>query len=599
MSGSIADSSEELTDYLSRAPEDDVIYFMLPDRFANGDLTNDTGGFGGDKFQHGFDPTHRGFYHGGDLKGLTAKLDYIKGLGATAIWLGPIYKNKPVQGPPGQQTSGYHGYWITDFTDVDPHLGTRADLKEFVNQAHARDIKVYLDIITNHTADVIKMRECHNPEISRDEWQWDCPYLTKADYPYSTQGDVNGLEINPGFLGDADEHQTAENFSKLVNANTAYRPYIPNGEENSKTPAWLNDPIYYHNRGDSDWWGESSLYGDFSGLDDLMTEHPRVVDGFIEIFKYWITEYRMDGFRIDTAKHVNANFWRQFLPAMQAHAASEGIPNFYMFGEVYDQNPAGLAKTTRVDGFEQSLDFAFQDTVEKVMTEESGTEIFDYFLMNDTLYNNGSATARRLPVFLGNHDMGRFAGKLKAANPDISQSELLERTKVAHAIMMFLRGVPVIYSGSEQGFVSDGGDQLAREDMFHSMVAEYNDNNLIGTDKTTADENYDSDHPLYLTIAQLSEIRKAHPALSRGELKLRLSQRDGRVLGFSRFDPDNDKEYVVVINTGATTESVNVEIEYTSTRFETILGSCPAMVRANGVLSVELGAFGVNVCKAQ
>src|SRR3954468_4372752 len=133
-------------DYRARRPEDEVIYFVLPDRFENGDASNDRGGLSGGRLQTGFDPTHKGFYHGGDLKGLTDRLDYIQGLGATAIWLGPIYKNKPVQGPPGQESSGYHGYWITDFTRVDPHFGTAADMRAFVDAAHARGMKVYLDI---------------------------------------------------------------------------------------------------------------------------------------------------------------------------------------------------------------------------------------------------------------------------------------------------------------------------------------------------------------------------------------------------------------------------------------------------------------------
>ena len=128
---------------------------------------NDRGGLAGDRLTTGFDPAHKGFYHGGDLKGLTARLDYIQGLGATAIWLGPIYKNKPVQGGPGRRRAGYHGYWITDFTRVDPHFGTDADMRAFVDAAHARGMKVYLDIITNHTADVIQYRECPDTRLRR------------------------------------------------------------------------------------------------------------------------------------------------------------------------------------------------------------------------------------------------------------------------------------------------------------------------------------------------------------------------------------------------------------------------------------------------
>ena len=178
--------------YLDRPPENEIVYFVLPDRFENGDTSNDRGGVRGGRLEHGYDPAHKGFYHGGDLKGLTQRLDYIAGLGATAIWLGPIYKNKPVQGPPGQESSGYHGYWITDFTDVDPHFGTRADLKQFVDAAHARGIKIYLDIITNHTADVIKYRECPKN---------DCTYRSIADFPHTTLGGPDGARINDGFEG--------------------------------------------------------------------------------------------------------------------------------------------------------------------------------------------------------------------------------------------------------------------------------------------------------------------------------------------------------------------------------------------------------------
>src|SRR5262245_41637503 len=155
-------------DYRARLPEDEVIYFVMPDRFENGDPSNDRGGLTGDRLATGFDPTDKGFYHGGDLKGLTSRLGYIQGLGTTAVWLTPIFKNKAVQGPPGHESAGYHGYWITDFTNVDPHLGTDADFKALVEAAHKRGMKVYMDIVVNHTADVIQFAECRNG--------FDCPY---------------------------------------------------------------------------------------------------------------------------------------------------------------------------------------------------------------------------------------------------------------------------------------------------------------------------------------------------------------------------------------------------------------------------------------
>ena len=117
----------------ARPASDEVIYFVLPDRFENGDAANDKGGLKGDRLATGYDPTAKGFYHGGDLAGLTKRLDYIQGLGATAIWFAPVFKNKPVQGPKGDESAGYHGYWVTDFTRVDPHFGSNAEFKAFVD----------------------------------------------------------------------------------------------------------------------------------------------------------------------------------------------------------------------------------------------------------------------------------------------------------------------------------------------------------------------------------------------------------------------------------------------------------------------------------
>ena len=110
----------------------------------------------GDRTVTGFDPTDKGFFHGGDLAGVTQHLDYIKGLGTTAVWLTPVMRNQPVQGAGPDTSAGYHGYWITDFTSVDPHLGSNADLRALVDAAHGKGMKVYLDIIVNHTADIIR-----------------------------------------------------------------------------------------------------------------------------------------------------------------------------------------------------------------------------------------------------------------------------------------------------------------------------------------------------------------------------------------------------------------------------------------------------------
>ena len=570
--------------YRDRLPEDEVLYFLLPDRFENGDTTNDRGGLTGDRLVTGFDPASKGFYHGGDLKGVLQRLDYIQALGATAIWVGPIFKNKPVQGPKGQESAGYHGYWITDFTQVDPHFGTNAEFKALVDAAHKRGIKVYMDIVVNHTADVIQFRECG-----------DCAYRSRADYPYQRKGGVSGAAINPGFAGD-DDH-SAQNFARLTRPDYAYTPFVPEAEKRVKVPAWLNDPIYYHNRGNSTFTGESSTMGDFVGLDDLMTENPRVVAGMIEIFGGWIDRFGIDGFRVDTARHVNPEFWRAFVPAMRARAKARGIPNFHIFGEVADPEVAALAQHTRVDKFPAVLDFAFNQAVIDGASGK-GTDRLAKVFAADVLYEGGEATAHRLPTFVSNHDAGRAATFLRQALPKIGQDELLQRVQLAQAMLLLLRGVPTIYSGDEQGFVSDGNDQDAREDMFGSKVASYNDNKLIGTSATTATRSFNPDHPLFRAIATLARLRTSHPALTRGRQVTRFASDKPGLFAVSRFDPKTGAETVIAFNTAAEPWTGHIQVETGSTTFRTLAGTCPAGAVAPGSLTLSLPAFGFAVCAA-
>ena len=577
--------------YRDRLPQDEVIYFVLPDRFANADPTNDRGELKGDRLATGFDPTAKGFYHGGDLKGLIRRLDYIQGLGATALWVGPIFKNKPVQGAKGQESAGYHGYWITDFTQVDPHLGSDHDFKALVDAAHARGMKVYMDIIVNHTADVIKYREC-----APDHY---CPYRSLGDYPYQRRGGVIGAAINSGFAGHNDG--SAANFAKLTDPNYAYTPYLPKGEERVKTPAWLNDVTLYHNRGDSTFAGESSTLGDFSGLDDLMTENPHVVAGMIEIFGGWIDRFGVDGFRIDTAQHVNPEFWQAFVPAIKARAAAKGIPNFHIFGEVAtgEMDPARLATHTRVDGLPAVLDFAFQRALVDTVGGSAGTDELRRLFFADPLYEGGAVGALQLPTFLGNHDAGRFAMFVKRGFPKANDDELLQRVILGHAMLLTLRGVPTIYSGDEQGFVGKGGDQDSREDMFASKVATYNDNRLLGTAKTTATDSYDTAHPLYRAISTLAKLRAELPALRRGKQVLRADGNKPGLFAVSRFDPETGREVVLAFNTATAPVSAQILVETRSTDFVARHGDCAPKASAPGSLSVTVPPLDYVICTAQ
>ena len=594
-----AASEAQTSPETDRRIEDEIIYFVLPDRFENGDVSNDRGGIEGGQLKDGFDTTDFGFYHGGDLKGLTQRLDYIQGLGMTAIWLTPIFENNPVQGPGGDESSGYHGYWITNFTNVDPHIGTRDDFKAFVEAAHARGMKVYMDIITNHTADIIAYRECHDPEVTGGPI-FRCEYRYIGDYPWTRRAS-DGAPINEGFLGDDAVHQTEENFANLKEATWAYTPFVPDQFAGVKVPEWLNDPAYYHNRGDTDFVDEDSLYGDFAGLDDLNTAHPRVVSGMIDIYKDWITRYNVDGFRIDTAKHVRDEFWQAFAPAILQHAEDLGIEAFHMFGEVYvdGQKPQHLARFTTEAGLPTVLDFAFQASARGLIVDGEPGLFMDELYRADSIYKNGAETARQLPTFLGNHDMGRFAGFLRESDPDMSDEELFARVRLANALMFFGRGVPTVYYGDEQGFVSDGGDRLARENMFPSQTDLYNDNDLIATDATTADSNFDTEHPLYLAIQSFAEVRMNEPALRRGEQITRLAHREDSLFVFSRIDYSAGTEIVVAINAETEARDVNVAVDGRAEAFTELVGACAPAVTAPGAYALSVPALDVVVCKTE
>jgi glycosidase len=589
LAGLLAGSAAAAADYRSRQPQDEIIYFLLPDRFENGDTSNDRGGLAGGRLVTGFDPTAKGFFHGGDLKGLISRLDYIQGLGVTAVWLGPIYKNKPVQGAPGHESAGYHGYWITDFTHIDPHFGTAADMRALADAVHARGMKLYLDIVVNHTADVIAYRECPTSA---------CPYRSRADYPYTRHGGVSGEPINPGFLGDAAPYQSEENFAKLARPDYAYTPFVPAGEEHAKVPDWLNNPIYYHNRGSSTFRGESSTMGDFGGLDDLMTENPRVVQGFIDIFGAWIDDYAIDGFRIDTAQHVNPEFWQSFVPAMLARASAKGIPHFHIFGEVYTDtfDPARLARHTRVDGLPAVLDFGFALAVRETVAGSLGTERLAELFADDALYEGGAAGAQQLPTFVSNHDMGRFGYFVRKNSPLATDVEVLRRVTLGYAMLMTLRGVPVIYYGDEQGFAGTGGDQDAREDMFASQTATYKAEKLIGTSATTAQSSFDPERPLYKTIAELAALRGTHVALRRGAQVVRAYVRTPGIFAASRLDAESGSEVLMVFNTSAQAIDAQVEVDSRSERFSALHGSCAPSRSAPGSYRVHVAALDYIIC---
>lgn len=543
--GYTADDDALVADPVRQAGDGRQFYFVMTDRFANGDTANDEGGLTGDRLATGFDPTSTGFYNGGDIAGLRANLDYIKGLGTTAIWLTPSFTNKPVQGEGDGASAGYHGYWITDFTQIDPHLGTNAELEAFIDEAHAEGIDVYFDIITNHTADV----------IAYEGGEYD--YVDQATRPYR---DAGGTAFDPADYagtGDFPELDAATSFP--------YVPIVTDAEADVKVPAWLNDVTLYHNRGDSTYAGESTTYGDFAGLDDLMTEHPDVVSGFVDVYEDWI-DLGIDGFRIDTAKHVNFEFWEQWTEEVLDYAHAQGKTDFFMFGEVYDADPAALAPYVRDTDMNSVLDFGFQSAAMSFAKGGKVSTLAGLFAGDDR-YTTPDSSATALPTFLGNHDMGRIGYFLKDT-PDALQRDLL-----AHDLLFLSRGQPVVYYGDEQGFTGAGAgnDKAARQSLFGSQVPEYRDQQLLTGETVGSADRFDTDAPVYAHVADLSALRAAHPALVDGAQIERYAA-DG-VYAFSRVDREERIEYLVALNNTDADATVDITTLTAGAGFAPVYGT--------------------------
>ncbi|MFC5908029.1 pullulanase-type alpha-1,6-glucosidase [Streptacidiphilus monticola] len=536
-------------------------YFVLPDRFADGDASNNTGGITGGRLDNGYDPTDKGFYHGGDLAGLIDKLDYIKKLGTTAIWMAPIFKNKPVQGTGANASAGYHGYWITDFTQVDPHFGTNAQLQELIRKAHAKGIKVFFDVITNHTADVV------------DYAEKTYDYRSTGAYPTL---DANGRPVDETALANANALNGTASYPKLTKDSFPYTPVFNSpADATAKTPAWLNNVTLYHNRGNSTFAGENATEGDFSGLDDLDTQNPAVVSGMERIYEQWVKNFGVDGFRIDTVKNVNMAFWQQWAPALKQFAAEQGNRKFFMFGEVYDTNTDTTSSYVTQGKLSATLDFPFQNAAREYASQGASAKVLAGLYADDWKYSTADSNAYELPTFLGNHDMGRIGYFLDSDNPGASADELLQKDELAQQLQFLTRGQPVVYYGDEQGFTGTGGDKSARQDMFASRTDEYNTDPVIGGAPGSADR-YGTSGPLYTTIARLAALRKANPALEDGAQIERYAADGPGVYAFSRIDAKQQVEYLVAVNNAATAQTVSLQTYSAGMRFAPIYGASGA-----------------------
>ena len=557
------------------------VYFVMTDRYANGDPSNDTGGSSGGPGTTGFDPANTAYFHGGDFKGLTGNctdakrgLARIKDLGFTALWVTPPFGQQTVQGA----SAAYHGYWIKDFLNVDPHLGTNQDFADFVTCAHSLGLKVYLDVVVNHTADVVQL-------------QGNAGFLDPSTIPYR---DCHGKVFNPAL------YVRAKTFPCLSSKNMPYLPFfaVPS-DATAKNPAWLNDPTKYHDRGDIDFNSGSQVeyeQGDFFGLDDLFTEQPAVMNGLAQIYAGWVTKYHVDGFRVDTARHVNAAFFGLWVPKILAAARSVGIKDFPIFGEVVMTDDIAQSAYVRDRGLPSVLDFPFQDAAAGFAAGQTGAKALASRMADDDYYRGPSGVAPTPPTFLGNHDMGRAA--LQVVQHGAPQdSRLLSRVELGYDLMYLLRGAPVVYYGDEVGMIGTGGDQQARQDMFPTQVAEWKTQPRVGSPPIGNGSSFDVTNPIEGELRSLAALRDAHPALATGSTIPRLAAKN--LYAVSRIDRTARREYVVAFNSATSAAKASIATATPSSTWTLLLGStAPVKSSSAGKLSFTVPALSAVVLRA-
>ena len=534
----------------------------MPDRYANGDTSNDTGGLTGTRDQTGYDPTSTAYYHGGDLKGVTANLKRIKDLGFTALWVTPVLKQDPVE----NGSAAYHGYWGLDFETVDPHLGTAQDFTNMVDAAHSLGLKVYLDVVVNHTADVIQLGSSSSYN--------DTPFKDCHGNFFKASRYVNGKFpcLSAQYMPDV--------------------PYVAPTDRNKKSPSWLNNPLNYHDRGNINFSSCSQLcfeQGDFYGLDDLFTEKPNVMNGLAQIYSWWITTFHVDGFRVDTAKHVNAAFFRLWVPKIRAAAKSAGISDFPIFGEVTLNAPVDLAPFVRDRGMPQLLDFPFQSFVSGYAAGASSAHGVLSLLNNDDYYRLPNGIDPATATFLGNHDMGRAAEQILSQAPGLTPAQLLQHVELGYELLYLLRGAPVVMYGDEVGMIGSGGDQAAREDMFPTQVCAWQTEQRVGSQPIGTGSSFNvTSNPLEELIAKLSALRDTYPVLSTGSSVVRYGKQ--ALLVVSRIDLASGKEVVTAFNNGDTTAHVTVPTATPGATWSVVLGSGTATPGAGSTLTLAIPA---------
>jgi glycosidase len=432
---------------------DQVIYFLMTDRFDDGDPGNNDQGAGE------YDPSNRAKYSGGDLRGLSRRLDYIQGLGATAVWITP-----PVAvqwWDAGVGYGGYHGYWASDFTAVDPHLGTLDDYRALSRALHGRGMYLVQDIVLNHVGNYFRYP---------GEWSPDDPTLGWTANPDSTG---RRAPVQPPFDRN-DPRDPAQRAASIYHWTPTIRDVDTRREE---------------------------LTFQLADLDDLDTGNPVVRDALRRSYGHWIREVGVDAFRIDTVFYVEPDAVDDFVyggtedaPGVMAVARATGRESFHVFGEGFGIDvPFADTKARKIERYMRGaaggslpgmINFPLYGTTLDVFARGAPTAALGHRIRSMMALH---ARAHWMPTFVDNHDVDRFlAGGSDAA---LRQSLLL---------IMTLPGIPTIYYGTEQGFTRP------REAMFAAGWG------ADGRDR------FDTEAPLYRFLAAATALRRENRVFSRG-----------------------------------------------------------------------------------
>jgi alpha-amylase len=497
---------------------DEVIYQLIVDRFSDGDINND----------FNVEPGSLAQYQGGDWKGIEDHLDYLQALGITTLWISPIVQNVDSDA----DIDAYHGYWQQDLTQLNPHFGDISALRSMIAAAHDRGMKIVLDIVCNHMGQVFFY------DINRNGRPDD--YVNGSGGPGDPIVQVSEYDPpwQPGGVLSFSQEGTSGRAPILFFDDPAINRLQPQ-------PGLLATAGAYHGFGHIEDFNDVAqrTLGDFTGgLKDLATELPEVRATLIDAFATWVEKLDLDGYRIDTIKHVESDFWPVFAGNTRTRLAAEGKNDFLMFGEAFDGNDQLIGSYTMPGALDSVFYFSqhftvFSNVFENAYdpTKAQGTaQIQTLWEQKPTNYGTqpqpggiGVAPAKALVNFIDNHDVPRF---LFASNGDVAA------LRNALTLLYTEDGIPNLYYGTEQE-LSGGNDPANREVLWTTGMP------------TTGDT--------FAHIANLARIRKAYVALRRGDTKVVWSSNDvaaeddAGIFAFERSggDAGSGPYALVVLNT--------------------------------------------------